>query len=441
MPAPLSRPARSRMGTVRWRLLPVLFVGITIAWIDRTNLGVAMPFMQDDLSLSPEAVGIALGVFSFVQIFSQPTGGWLVDKVGVRLLFSLSALSWFVLTAATALVRGAASLIGLRFLLGIGEGPMAPSANKSVAEWFPKQERAFAISTYQVGSEFGPAITLPIVTGLIAVVGWRLSFVVTGLFGLFWAVFWYRFYRSPRQHPTISERELKHIEGGEARIADDDTAVRWRDLFRYRTIWGLILVMFCRGSVMYFFITWYPSYLIEARGFSLLEVGLYGAIPGLMAVVGDLAGGALSDLMMRRGASPTISRKLPILIGLLLGGAIAPAVLADDAMTSLVLLGVSSAGVAFAAGPLYAMMIEVAPSARNVGSATSLLNSTGAVASAVGPVLVGVLLGASGDSYVGPLLIAAGFMALGAVFLFTLVGKNERLPLKRTSTTETEPQH
>ncbi|WP_051899281.1 MFS transporter [Sciscionella sediminilitoris] len=379
-------------------------------------------------------MGLAFGIFSFVQIITLPAAGWIVDRFGVRLTFFFAAVSWAAITVATALVRGFVSLVTLRFILGAGEAPMAPCANKAVAEWFPKRERAFAIGSYQVGSDFGVVITMPIVSGLIAFMGWRISFVVTGLIGLVWAFVWLRFYRSPRNHPKLSEQELAYIESGGSRSSENEHEVhggriRWIDLFRYRTIWGLIGVMYCRASVIYFFITWFPSYLVDELGFSLLEVGIYGVIPGLMAAGASMAGGALSDWMIRRGTDPSWARKLPMAIGLLLGAAIVPVGFSDNAVVAVLLLGVSSAGVSLAAGPLYAMMIEVTPGAGNVASTTSLLVSASAVGVAVGPVLVGFILGATG-SYVIPLLLAGGFTILGIVFLFTLVGKNEALPVK-----------
>lgn len=422
---------------IRWQLPPVLLIGATVAWIDRSNLGVAAPFLSDDLDISPSTMGLVLGSYAFVLIFMHPLSAWLVDRVGSpRLLYFGSAVAWFVFTSATALARGAASLFTLRFLMAVGEAPQASCALKATSQWFPRRERALAIGTYEVGSEFGAAITVPLVTALIAAFGWRGSFVTTGLLGLMFAFFWLWFYRSPRRHRKVTAEELGHIEEGGAHVDADTSdpgvrqlAVRWIDLFRYRTVWGLILVMFCRTSTIFFFITWYPTYLVEERGFSLLELGVYGAIPGLVAIVGDLLGGWFSDYLVRRGVSPTIARKVPIVGGLAAGTVIGLAALVPSAAFAFVLLSVSSAGVAFCTGALYSLPIEVAPSQRNAISLSGLMRAGGLIGGATVPVVIGFVYEATG-SFVVPLGVVGGILALGIAVLLFVVGPAEPLPTK-----------
>lgn len=416
---------------IRWQLPPVLLLGAMIAWIDRSNLGVAAPFLQDDLDISPSTMGVVLGSYAFVLIFMHPLSAWLVDKIGdPRLLYFGSAIAWFVFTSATALARGAVSLFTLRFLLAVGEAPQASCALKATSQWFPRKERALAIGTYEVGSEFGGAIAVPLVTALIAGVGWRGSFAVTGLMGLVFAFFWLSFYRTPRKRSKVTEAELRHIEDGGAHATDKRArAVRWLDLFRYRTVWGLIIVMFCRTSTIFFFITWYPTYLVEERGFSLLELGLYGAIPGLVAIVGDLLGGWFSDFLMRRGTSPTLARKAPIVGGLLVGTAIAPAAFASSSVTALALLSVASAGVAFCTGALYSLPLEVAPAPGNAVSLSGLMRAGGLVGGAVVPILIGFVYEAAG-TFVVPLVLIGSILAVGVIVLLAVVGPAEPLPLK-----------
>ncbi|MQA02420.1 MAG: MFS transporter [Streptosporangiales bacterium] len=417
---------------VRWQLPPVLLIGAIIAWIDRSNLGVAAPFLQDDLGISPSTMGVILGSYAFVLIFMHPFAAWLVDKLGdPRLLFFGSAIAWFVFTSATALARGAVSLFTLRFLLAVGEAPQASCALKATSQWFPRRERALAIGTYEVGSEFGGAIAVPLVTALIAGLGWRGSFVVTGLMGLVFAFFWLSFYRTPRKHAKVTVGELQHIEDGGGHVTDTaaQRAVRWLDLFRYRTVWGLIIVMFCRTSTIFFFITWYPTYLVDERGFSLLELGLYGAIPGLVAIAGDLLGGWFSDYLVRRGTSPTLARKAPIMAGLLAGTVIAPAALVSSPAAALVLLSVASAGVAFCTGALYSLPLEVAPTPGNAVSLSGLMRAGGLVGGAVVPILIGFVYEAAG-SFVLPLVLVGGILAVVVVVLLVVVGRAEPLPLK-----------
>lgn len=423
---------------IRWRLPIVLLVGAMVAWIDRSNLGVAAPFLQDELDISPSTMGLILGSYAFVLIFMHPVSGWLVDKLGSpRLLYFGSAVAWCIFTSATALVRGAASLFAVRIAMAVGEAPQASCALKATSHWFPRRERALAIGTYEVGSEFGAAISIPVVTALIAGFGWRGSFIATGLAGLLFAFFWLWFYRSPRQHPKVSTEELRHIEDGGAHGVTgsgpghegEQKAVRWLDLFRYRTVWGLLVVMFCRTSTIFFFITWYPSYLVEERGFTLLELGIFGAVPGLVAIVGDLLGGWLSDHLIRRGVDPTIARKVPIAAGLLAGTTIAAAALTSSPVLAMVLLSVSSAGVAFCTGALYSLPLEISPTPANAISLSGLMRAGGLIGGATVPAVIGFIYEASG-SFVAPLVLMGGVLVIGVVALVFLVGRVEPLPIR-----------
>jgi len=425
---------------VRWRLPIVLLIGSMVAWVDRSNLGVAAPFLQDDLDIAPSTMGLILGSYAFVLIFMHPVSGWLVDKLGSpRLLYFGSAIAWCIFTSATALVRGAGSLFAVRILMAVGEAPQASCALKATSQWFPRRERALAIGTYEVGSEFGAAISIPVVTALIAGLGWRGSFIATGLAGLLFAVFWLWFYRSPREHSKLTTTELRHIEEGGAHSVGrpdpghegEQSAVRWIDLFRYRTVWGLLVVMFCRTSTIFFFITWYPTYLVEERGFTLLELGLFGAIPGLVAIFGDLLGGWFSDHLIRRGVGPTVARKAPIAGGLLAGTAIAAAAFTASPVLAMVLLSISSAGVAFCTGALYSLPLEISPTPANAISLSGLMRAGGLIGGAFVPAAIGFVYEASG-SFAAPLVLMGGVLVIGILALVFVVGPVEPLrPARR----------
>lgn len=441
-PAPdTAQSLRGRLRRNRRWILPVLLMlGSTVAWIDRANLGVAAPSIQGELGISPSEMGYVLSTFAFVLIFMYPFSAWLTDRVGSpRMLYFWSTISWFVFTSAIALARGIVSLFTLRFLLAVGESPTPSAALKATSKWFPRQERGLAIGINEVGSEFGGAIALPLVAALIAGFGWRWSFVLTGLLAIPLALLWLWLYRDPERHPKLTKEEFAHIRdgGGDVGAASlkDPSAtaapkpVAWRTLLRYRTIWGLMAVMFCRTSVIFFFTTWYPTYLVEERGFSLLELGVFGAIPGLVAIVGDLAGGWFSDYLIRRGTDPTTARKLPIVIGLVLGAAIGFAGVADSAAASIALLAVSSAGVAFCTGALYSLPLEVAPSPGNAISISGLMRAGGLTGGFVTPIVVGYLYEYSG-TFVLPLVAAGGLLVLTILLLLFMVGKAEPLRVK-----------
>lgn len=234
------------MTRVRWGIVGMAFLGTTINYVDRANLAVAAPFISDDLKLGSFQTGLILSGFFWTYAIGQLLAGYLVDRFGARIMYTFSAVWWSVFTAATAIAQGFASLLGFRLLLGIGESPAYPSNVKATGEWFPKQERGLATGIYDSGARAGTAAAAPIVAGLIALMGWRGSFVVTGAVGLLWAAAWVWFYRRPRRHWMASEAEVEYIEAGqdhepegeEHRVseADERSRIRWIDLLRYRAV-------------------------------------------------------------------------------------------------------------------------------------------------------------------------------------------------------------
>jgi len=196
-------------------MVVLLFLGTSIVYIDRANLSAAIPQMQNEFGFSSTQVGLILSGFFWTYAVFQLISGWFVDKVGVRVAYTWAAVLWSIFTAMTALGRGFASLFALRLLLGIGESPAYPCNAKAVREWMPKVERGTATGIFDSGSRVGTALSLPIVVALIALVGWRGSFVVTGVLGVIWAVVWWFFYRRPQQHSRVSAEELAYIESGQ----------------------------------------------------------------------------------------------------------------------------------------------------------------------------------------------------------------------------------
>src|SRR4051794_16278282 len=210
-------PRAARRSRIRWLIVGLCFAGLTINYVDRANLSVALPKMSHDLGFGPGVEGLVLAAFfASYAVFQLPIGH-LVDRVGARVMFAVAGLWWSVFTAATALVNSVVALLVCRLALGVGESGGYPASAKAVSEWFPVRERAFATSIYDSGARAGTALALPVVTALIAWLGWRASFAITGVLGLMWVVAWALFYRSPREHPASNEAEVEYIEQGGSR--------------------------------------------------------------------------------------------------------------------------------------------------------------------------------------------------------------------------------
>ena len=418
---------------IRWLVILLAFVGTTISYVDRACIGVAIPAIQQDLKLDPRAVGAVLGAFFWTYALGQLPSGWIVDRISARLAYAGAMLGWSLFTAATSLASGFASLFGLRLLLGAGEAPAYPSNAKVVAEWFPRHERAFATSIFDNGARVGSALALPIVSAAIYCFGWRASFVVTGALGLVWAIGWYAFYRKPMEHPWVNDAERNIIaqsSPGAAHRTDAclaATPIRWLDLFRYRTVWGMMFGFFCLSFVIYFFITWFPTYLVRARGFTLLKLGMYGTIPALFAIPCGYLGGYVSDSLLRRGLKLTWARKIPIVIGMTVASSIALAVVVPSAAWALALLALCYGSLTFAAASIWSLPADVAPTPGHVGSLGGIQNFASNLAGVGISNFVGVMLSKTGG-FVAALLVAGAFALLGACSYLFIVGEIEPLP-------------
>ncbi|QLH21503.1 MFS transporter [Streptomyces sp. Rer75] len=434
---PAAPPAAARppgaVGRTRWFVIWLAFAGLTINYLDRSSLSVALPFMGEDFHLSSTQQGFVFAAFFWAYDFFQLAAGWYVDKVGPRRSFTIAAICWSVFTMATALARGFWSLITVRFLLGAGESPAPSTAAKVVATWFPVRERAFATSVWDSGSRVGAVIALPIVTLIVAVTSWHTVFIVIGCVGLLWALVWWRVYRGPREHPSCTAAEADYIESGGARAAANDdeaaAALSWRSLFRYRAVLSMMFGFFCLNSVIYFFITFFPSYLVTERDFDLLQLGFFGAVPGICAVVFGWLGGLAADRAVRRGHTVNRVRKVTIVGGLTGGSVIMFAALVPEAWMALVLLSVAYSSLTIAGTGIWSLPADIAPSSRHVGMLGGIQNFASNFAGILTPILVGVLVDHTG-SFVAPLTVIGCLALLGALNYLVLLGRVQPLRVK-----------
>jgi len=423
-------------GNVRWMIIILAFIGTAIIYIDRANLSAAVPYIQEEFSLTSTQVGLILSGFFWTYSVSQLVAGWFVDKVGVRRGYALGAILWSIFTAATALGRGFASLLTLRLLLGVGEAPGYPSNVKAVREWMPRRERGFATALFDSGSRVGTALSLPIVVLVIALLGWRESFVVTGLLGIVWAIAWYAIYRTPREYKRLSPEELAYIERDqEAKQQEALTGprIRWIDLLRFRSVWGMMLGNFCVAFVIYWFVTWFPTYLVDGRGFSLPSLGLLGPIPALAAVPLGWLGGVVADRLIRAGWGSTRARKTCIIGGLVVSTSILLSLFTDNAVVAIALLSLSYGSLTFANASVWLLPGELAPTTRHVGSLAGLMNFAGSLAGILVSIAVGALLDATGGSFTAPLVMTFGFLVLGIFSFAFIIKRVEPLELDAVS--------
>ncbi len=419
----------------RYFILFMCFMGIAINYLDRANMSVALPFIDQELNLNLTNTekGLILGAFFWAYDGMMLFAGWITDKLGARKSFSLAAIWWSVFTAVTPLANSFWSFFTVRFFLGAGEAPAYPAATKAASRWFPKSERAFATAVIDSGSRVGTVLALPIVTAIIAFATWHYSFIILGAVGIVWAFFWYVTYRDPGEHPRANDLERQYIIQNGARTDDNDDSeaqkIRWVDLFRYRTVWGMMLGFFCLNFVIYFFLTWFPTYLKTARGLNLTELGLYGMLPGLAAVVTAWIAGLAADQAIRNGANITKVRKIIMVGGMLGGAAILPAALVESLYAALFFLAISYSSLAIAATAIWSLPADVAPSSRHVASIGGIQNFASNIAGIISPFLFGFLLDMFDGSYTPSFMMAAIMALVGAFSYAFIVGRAEPLPV------------
>lgn len=303
-------PRRSR---VRWWIGGLLFASTIINYIDRQTLSALAPILKSQYHWTNTDFASLLIAFRIAYTIMQGVGGRLFDLLGSRAGFTLVVSFYSLVAASTAFARGLGSFRFFRFLLGAGEGPNFPGAAKTVSEWFPGRERAWAVALFDSGTSIGGAVAPFIVLYTYKLFGtWRPAFVLTGCLGFLWLVVWQRYYRAPDSHPSVSPEELRYIREGNA-SETPAVAVRWRDLMRYRQTWGIVLGRFLLDPYWFFVAEWFALYLFS-KGFRLEQSVLGFWMPFLGADLGNFAGGGLSSYWISRGWPVGKARRAVLLI-------------------------------------------------------------------------------------------------------------------------------
>ena len=301
---------------LRWVVAFLLCIVTIINYIDRQALSVVAPILMKPvadggLGMTSQEYGSIGFYFLIFYVIGQAVGGVIMDKLGTRIGFVVILTWWSI---ATICHRFANTVLAFKFwraMLGLGEAGNWPGAIKSISEWFPAKERGVATAIFNLGSSTGAIIAPPVIVWITLHFGWRNAFVVSGLLGFVWLGAWLWFYRLPRQHPLITEVERIHIESGQETTvtAEGTKKLRWLELLSYRQVWGIVIPRFLSEPVWWFYLLWLPTYLVQARGFSLPTMGIAAAIPYITADLGCLFGGGMSSLLMKYGWSVDRARK------------------------------------------------------------------------------------------------------------------------------------
>jgi ACS family glucarate transporter-like MFS transporter len=422
---------------VRYFMLLMLFIVTTLNYADRATLSMAAPAMKNDLGLDTVTMGYAFSAFGWSYAALQIPGGWLLDKFGSRLIYGVGLFLWSMFTFLQGTVgffvgvSAFTALFALRFLMGAAEAPAFPANSRITTMWFPTKERGFASAIFNSAQYFALAVFNPLMGWVLVAFGWRHVFYFVGFAGIVLALIWFKVIKTPHEHSGVNQAELDYIQsgGGLADMGDKKSEVKWsyvKQLITTRMMLGIYLGQFCLNTITWFFLTWFPMYLVQAKGMSILKVGLIASIPAIAGFIGGLLGGYVSDGLLRRGHTLNVARKLPIVVGLFLSGSI---ILANYVTTEWVVIAVMS--LAFFSkgfGALGWSVVSDTSPKEMLGLSGGIFNLAGNMASIITPIAIGYILNVT-HSFNGALIFVGAMGILGALSYLVIVGDLKRVEL------------
>ncbi len=428
---------------VRYSIVVMLFFATAVNYADRATLSIAGTSLAKDLHLDAVSMGFVFSAFGWAYVIGQLPGGWLLDKFGSKKVYIVSLLTWSGFTFLQGFVGwfNAASavvvLFALRFLLGIAESPSFPGNARIVAAWFPTAERGTASAIFNSAQYFSLVLFSPVMGWITHTFGWKYVFFFMGGVGLLLTAIFQRLIHGPKDDPRVNAAELEYIERGGALVNLDEkkaaipgSGPKWaqiKELLSSRMLIGVYLGQYCITTLTYFFLTWFPVYLVQGRGMSILKVGFVATLPALCGFFGGVLGGVFSDRLLERGFSLTAARKTPIVVGMLLSTSMIACnyVNAQWAVVLIMALAFFGKGI----GALgWAVVSDTSPK-QIAGLSGGLFNTFGNTAAITTPIVIGYLVRGSG--HFNGALVFVGANALLAILSYLLiVGDIKRLVLK-----------
>ncbi len=431
---------------IRWMIVSMCFLVTTINYADRATISIAASPLQSDLGISAITMGYIFSAFSWAYALGQIPGGWILDKFGTKKVLFWSLFLWSTFTllqgfvgffnASTAIVM----LFILRFIVGLTEAPSFPGNSQVAASWFPDNERATASAIFSASAFLAIIIFNPFMSWITQSFGWEYVFIIMGALGIMIALVWLKVILNPKNHPRVNQAELNYIEQGggilemmEKGANKEASGINWshiKQLLKSRMLVGVYIGQYCISTLTYFFMTWFPVYLIQERGMSILEAGFVATLPGLSGFLGGILGGVYSDYLLRKGKSLTFARKTPIIIGMILSASMIICNYTDAEWLVVGIMALAFFGKGF--GQLgWAVMADCSP--KEIGGISGgLFNTFGNISGITTPIIIGYIIAATG-SYNGA-LVFVGINAIVAMisYLF-IVGEIKRVELSNSA--------
>lgn len=407
-----------KIGKYRWAIVALLFFATTINYIDRQIIGILKPTLAHDLNWNEIDYSNIVLSFQFAYAIGLLFIGRVMDWIGTKKGFSLAIIFWSVAAMAHALARSVTGFAAARFALGLGEAGNFPAAIKTIAEWFPKKERAFATGIFNSGSNVG-AVVAPIVVPWITIMyGWQEAFIITGAIGFIWLGFWWFLYDHPNDHPKVTKEELAYIQSDPP---DTTTKIKWRELFPHRQTWAFAIGKFMTDPIWWVYLFWVPDFLNKSHGITLLTVGLPLVVIYLVADVGSIGGGWLSSHFIKKGWTVNKARKITMLICAISVVPIMFASVVSNVWAAVALVSLAAAAHQGWSANIFTLTSDMFPR-RAVGSVVGIGGMAGAVGGMVIAKVVGYVLEWTGSYLI--VFIIAGSMYLIALLIIHLLVPN-----------------
>jgi len=429
---------------VRWLIVAVLFFITVINYADRATISLAGPQIAKDLQMNAVHMGYIFSAFGWAYVACQLPGGWLLDKFGSKKVYAASIFFWSLFTLFQGVVGfmtgfvAVATLFALRFLVGAAESPSFPANSRIVAAWFPAKERATASAIFNSAQYAATVFFAPLMGWLVFNFGWKYVFYVMGILGILFVLVWNKLIHDPKDHPYINQAELDYMEQGGALVNLDQGKKEGvkqegpnlhyiKQLLQNRMMVGIYVAQYCINALTYFFITWFPVYLVQAKGMTILKAGFVASVPAVCGFIGGVLGGVISDYILKRGHSLSVARKTPIVLGMLMSMSI---IVCNYVTTDAVVIGfMALAFFGKGIGALgWAVNSDTAPK-QIAGLSGGLMNTCGNLSSITTPIAIGYIIHSTG-SFNGALVYVGVHAFIAMVSYLVIVGEIKRVELK-----------
>lgn len=416
------------IGNYRWRIVVLLFFATTINYIDRQVLGILAPQLTLEFGWSESDYGFIIMAFQAAYAIGLISMGTLLDRIGTRLGFIIAMSLWSLAGMAHAAGSSVFSFAVARFSLGIGQSANFPAAIKTVAEWFPKKERALATGIFNSGPNIG-AILTPLLIPIIALKwGWQSAFIITGALGFVWLLFWIPLYRKPESQKLLSDAERNYI------LQDDKepetTKLPWKSIISYKQTWGICLARFLTDPIWWFFLYWLPKFLNSNYNINLTNIGLPLIVIYVVSIGGSIFGGWMSSFLINRGMNPVKARKKTIFLMALLVVPIFFASLTANLWVAVLLISMATFAHQGYAANIFTIVSDIYPK-NAVGSVTGLAGFSGAVGGILFSGAVGLILEFTGSYYVIFGIASLAYL-LCWLSLYLLVPDQQKIEINQT---------